>query len=110
MNFYQASSYDVLKKWIANSGGEIISNRQAVLMTNDPAFIARFYRQHVTETGSGTLLVENAIRTAANPPIKIYWSELRVSSAGVTLHPLSRKRPGHYVPQIESVPWLANSF
>ncbi len=109
MKFYDASSYSVLRAWLGDARGQIISDRQVGFVTDAIAFTDRFYRQRITEIDSGNLLVENALCGSGSVQFKIYWTALFPSSAGIKIIPLDRKRDGHHVLHVDSFPWLTKA-
>lgn len=107
---YDPNSYQVLRDWVHQSGGEIVSARQTVFVTSCTSFTDRLFRQRVTETGSHTLLAETAlVNSGGNPLYKVYYHGLEPSGSEIRFRTLPRQRPGHYVSQVNSGDWLATS-
>ena len=109
---YNPASFHTLLQWVEYCKGEPVSSRQAAFITCDSSYTSRFYRQHVTKTGSGTLLIENALKYfPGNPEFKVYFNALVPTTTGVNFVTLDRRRPGHYIyaSEVDSVPWLATS-
>lgn len=109
-NVYDPTSFQVLRDWVRQSGGEIVSPRQVAYVTSCTSFADRLFRQRVTETRSHTLLVETAlVNSGGNPLHKVYYHALEPSMSRVRFRTLPRQRPGHYVYRVNSGDWLAVS-
>ncbi len=109
---YDPGSFHTLRAWVQQNEEELVSNRQVAVITCDSGYVSRLYRQHVSETASGTLLIEDALRyLPGNPKYKVYFNALEASSGHVRRRPLDRHQSGHYVyeHEVKSVPWLSTS-
>ncbi len=109
---YNPRSFHILKSWLEQNGGEIVSERQVAFVTSDSRYVSRLERQWVSETESGTLLIKNALRYwPGSPAYKVYFNALEPCSGRMVFRTLDRHRDGHYVyeHEVNSVPWLSTS-
>lgn len=107
---FDANSFHALHRWAVEVGGELISSRMIAFVTSDPNYSSRLERQHVVVTDSGTLLVENALRCGSGPLYKVYWNALEPSGDAVQFRTLPKRRDGHHVTNVNSVPdWITTT-
>ncbi len=111
-SFYDPTSFQTLVDWVSEGGGELVSSRQVAFVGSNSTYTDRLYRQHVTATNSGSLVVASALKNPGGEPLfKIYWKTLRPFGPVILVEELDRRREGHYVhsSDVGSYPWLLTS-